>query len=136
MSSVNKVILIGRIGRDPEIRYMQSGKAVANMSLATTSKRKTNDGTVEDTQWHRITMYEKLAEIAGQYAKKGGLVYIEGSIKYGKFTDKDGVEKNTVDIIANQMQLLSRVESSGEPRQRPQAAQQQQSFDNDEDVPF
>ncbi len=139
MSSVNKVILVGRVGRDPELKQMQSGKAVVNLSLATTSKRKTNDGMVEDTQWHRITAYDKLAEIIGQYVQKGSLIYIEGSLKYGKFTDKDGNEKNTTDIVAGQMQMLSgkgesRGSDEGYERPRPQA--KQQSFQEDDDIPF
>lgn len=138
MSSVNKVILVGRVGRDPELKQMQSGKAVVNLSLATTSKRKTNDGMVEDTQWHRITAYEKLAEIIGQYVQKGSLIYIEGSLKYGKFTDKDGNEKNTTDIVANQMQMLGgKTDGRGEERRNNENdRQRQQSFDEDDDVPF
>jgi single-strand DNA-binding protein len=110
MSSVNKAIILGRAGRDTEVRYLQSGAAVANVSLATSTKRKDkNTGEViEDTQWHRITFYERLAEIAGEYIRKGSLVYVEGTIKYGKYTDKDGVERPTTDIIANSLQLLTR----------------------------
>ena len=108
MASVNKVILIGNCGRDPEVRYLPSGQAVANVSLATSSKRKdkTTGEMIEDTQWHRVTFFERLAEIAGEYLKKGHPVYIEGRLKYGKYTDKDGVERNTVDIVATEMQLL------------------------------
>ena len=108
MASVNKVILIGNCGRDPEVRYLPSGQAVANVSLATSSRRKdkTSGEMVEDTQWHRVTFFERLAEIAGEYLKKGRPVYIEGRLKYGKYTDKDGVERNTVDIVATEMQLL------------------------------
>lgn len=139
MSSVNKVILVGRVGRDPEIKYMNSGKAVVNVSLATTSKRKTNDGMVEDTQWHRITAYEKLAEIMGQYVQKGSLIYVEGVLKYGKFTNKDGVEQNTTDIVANQMQMLGgKTEGRGEERRNNEnERQRQQSFEDDSDeIPF
>ena len=139
MSSVNKVILIGRVGRDPEIRQMQSGKSVVNLSLATTSKRKDRDGEfVEDTQWHRLTAYDKLAEIIGKYVQKGSLIYIEGSLKYGKFTDKDGNEKNTTDIVIGQMQMLgSKGESHSETRRNHENEQQrQQSFDEDDDIPF
>lgn len=139
MSSVNKVILIGRVGQDPEIRYLNSGKAVTNISLATTSKRKSEGGYSEDTQWHRITMYDKLAEIAGQYVRKGSMIYVEGTLKYGKFTDKNGVEKNTTDIMANQMQMLGG-KSDGqreERRNNENEQQRQQSFDEDDgDVPF
>ncbi|NDB45183.1 MAG: single-stranded DNA-binding protein [Betaproteobacteria bacterium] len=117
MASVNKVILIGNCGRDPEIRYLPSGQAVANISIATTSRRKDrNTGeTVEDTQWHRVTFYDRLAEIAGEYVKKGRPIYIEGRLKYGKYTDQAGVEKNTVDIIATEMQLLGGREGMGGP---------------------
>ena len=117
MASVNKVILIGNCGRDPEIRYLPSGQAVANVSIATTSRRKdrTSGETVEDTQWHRVTFYDRLAEIAGEYIKKGRPVYIEGRLKYGKYTDQAGVEKNTVDIIATEMQLLGGREGMGAP---------------------
>lgn len=115
MASVNKVILIGNCGRDPEIRYLPSGQAVANVSIATTSRRKDrNSGeTVEDTQWHRVTFYDRLAEIAGEYVKKGRPIYVEGRLKYGKYTDQAGVEKNTVDIIATEMQLLGGREGMG-----------------------
>jgi single-strand DNA-binding protein len=117
MASVNKVILVGNCGRDPEIRYLPSGQAVANVSVATSSRRKDkNTGeTIEDTQWHRVTFYDRLAEIAGEYVKKGQPVYVEGRLKYGKYTDKDGVERNTVDIIATEMQLLGTREGMGGP---------------------
>ena len=117
MASVNKVILIGNCGRDPEIRYLPSGQAVANISIATTSRRKdrTSGETVEDTQWHRVTFYDRLAEIAGEYVKKGRPIYIEGRLKYGKYTDQAGVEKNTVDLIATEMQLLGAREGMGGP---------------------
>jgi single-strand DNA-binding protein len=117
MASVNKVILVGNCGRDPEIRYLPSGQAVANVSVATSSRRKDkNTGeSIEDTQWHRVTFYDRLAEIAGEYVKKGQPIYVEGRLKYGKYTDKDGVEKNTVDIIATEMQLLGKREGMGGP---------------------
>ena len=117
MASVNKVILIGNCGRDPEIRYLPSDQAVANISIATTSRRKdrTSGETVEDTQWHRVTFYDRLAEIAGEYVKKGRPIYIEGRLKYGKYTDQAGVERNTVDIIATEMQLLGAREGMGGP---------------------
>jgi len=118
MASVNKVILMGNCGRDPEVRYLPSGQAVANVSIATSTKRKDkNSGeTVEDTQWHRITFYDRLAEIAGEYVKKGRPIYVEGRLKYGSYTDKTtGVEKNTVDIIATELQLLGGREGMGSP---------------------
>jgi single-strand DNA-binding protein len=90
---------------------------VANISIATTSRRKdrTSGETVEDTQWHRVTFYDRLAEIAGEYVKKGRPIYVEGRLKYGKYTDQAGVEKNTVDIIATEMQLLGGREGMGGP---------------------
>jgi single-strand DNA-binding protein len=118
MASVNKVILVGNCGRDPEIRYLPSGQAVANISIATSSRRKDkNSGeTIEDTQWHRVTFYDRLAEIAGEYVKKGRPVYVEGRLKYGTYVDKTtGVEKNTVDIIATELQLLGGREGMGGP---------------------
>jgi len=116
MASVNKVILVGNCGRDPEIRYLPSGQAVANVSVATSSRRKDrNSGEmIEDTQWHRVTFYDRLAEIAGEYVKKGRPIYVEGRLKYGTYTDKNtGVEKNTVDIIATELQLLGGREGMG-----------------------
>ena len=117
MASVNKVILVGNCGRDPEIRYLPSGQAVANVTLATSSRRKDkNTGeSIEETQWHRITFFDRLAEIAGEYVKKGRPIYVEGRLKYGKFTNKDGVEQNTCDIIATEMQLLGSREGMGNP---------------------
>jgi len=146
MASVNKVILVGNAGRDPEIRYLPSGQAVANVSIATTSRRK-NKATgevIEDTQWHRVTFYERLAEIAGEYLKKGKPVYIEGRIKYGKYTDQSGVEKNTVDIVATELQLLGGRDDAPAPapqRQaqapRPAPAPANSGFeDMDSDIPF
>jgi single-strand DNA-binding protein len=109
---------MGNCGRDPEVRYLPSGQAVANVSIATSTKRKDkNSGeTIEDTQWHRITFYDRLAEIAGEYVKKGRPIYVEGRLKYGTYTDKTtGVEKNTVDIIATELQLLGGREGMGGP---------------------
>ena len=117
MASVNKVILMGNCGRDPEIRYLPSGQAVANVSVATSTRRKDkNTGeSIEDTQWHRVTFYDRLAEIAGEYVKKGRPIYVEGRLKYGKYTDQSGVEKATVDIIATELQLLGGREGMGGP---------------------
>jgi len=115
MASVNKVILIGNCGRDPEVRYTPSGTAICNVSVATSSRRKdkASGESIEDTQWHRVTFYDRLAEIAGEYLKKGRPVYVEGRLKYGKYTDKDGIERNTVDIVAEQMQMLGGREGGG-----------------------
>lgn len=167
MASVNKVILVGNCGRDPEIRYLPSGQAVANVSVATSSRRKDkNSGEmIEDTQWHRVTFYDRLAEIAGEYVKKGRPIYVEGRLKYGKYTGQDGIEKNTVDIIATELQLLGAREGMGGPTggggggdedgggaprraappprpsapaaQRPAAAKPASGFDDmDDDIPF
>ena len=116
MASVNKVILVGNLGRDPEIRYLPSGDPVANITIATSSKYKGKDGNmVEETEWHRITFFGRLAEIVGQYLKKGRSVYVEGRLKTRKYTDKDGVEKYGTDIVAHEMQMLGGREGLGEP---------------------
>jgi single-strand DNA-binding protein len=123
MASVNQVILLGNCGRDPEMRYLPDGKAVANISIATSSKRKdkTTGETIEDTQWHRVTFYDRLAEIAGEYVKKGNPVYVSGRLKYGKYTDKDGVEKSTCDIVATELQLLGQ-RDAGQRQESPRQA--------------
>ena len=115
MASVNKVILIGNLGRDPEVRYTPSGAAVCNISLATTRNWKSKDSgeRQEETEWHRVVFYDRLAEIAGEYLKKGRPVYVEGRLKTRKWTDKDGVEKYTTEIIAETMQLLGGREGGG-----------------------
>jgi single-strand DNA-binding protein len=117
MASVNKAIILGNAGRDPEVRYAQSGMAVCNLSIATSSKRKdkASGEYIEETQWHRVTFYDKLAEIVGQYVKKGMRLYVEGRIVYRKYTDKDGVEKTSTEIVASEMQMLS----SGDHSDRP-----------------
>jgi len=138
MASVNKTILIGAVGRDPEVRYSASGKAIANLSIATSQKRKDKQTGeyVEDTQWHRLKFFDKLAEIVGEYVKKGSTIYVEGQIKYGKFTNKDGMEISTVDIVCDEMTILSRAKD-----QKDQAAEkpkpQGSGFDDmDDDIPF
>ena len=159
MASVKKVIIMGNVGRDPEMRYLPSGMAACNISVATSSKRKDkNTGeTIEDTQWHRVQFFDRLAEICGEYVKKGRPVYVEGRLKYGKYTGQDGVEKNTVDIVATELQLLgSRDDASSsqsappaaaarapapQPRQEPQrqapAPAAGGGFDDmDDDIPF
>ncbi len=104
---INKVILVGNLGNDPETRYTQGGMAVTKISLATSSSRKDKDGNQQErTDWHRVTMFGKLGEIAAEYLKKGSQVYIEGSIRYDKYTGTDGVEKYSTDIIADEMQML------------------------------
>ena len=115
MASVNKVILIGNLGRDPEVRYAPSGSAICNVTLATSRqwKDKTSGERQEETEWHRVVFYDRLAEIAGEYLKKGRPVYVEGRLKTRKWTDKDGVEKYTTEIVADQMQLLGGREGAG-----------------------
>jgi len=115
MASVNKVILIGNLGRDPEVRYAPSGSAICNVTIATSRnwKDKTSGERQEETEWHRVVFYDRLAEIAGEYLKKGRPVYVEGRLKTRKWTDKDGVEKYTTEIVADQMQLLGGREGGG-----------------------
>ena len=115
MASVNKVILIGNLGRDPEVRYAPSGSAICNVTLATSRqwKDKTSGERQEETELHRVVFYDRLAEIAGEYLKKGRPVYVEGRLKTRKWTDKDGVEKYTTEIVADQMQLLGGREGAG-----------------------
>lgn len=117
MASVNKVIIVGNLGKDPEVRYMPNGEAVANITVATTDtwKDKTTGERREATEWHRVAFYRKLAEIAGQYLKKGSQVYIEGSLKTRKWQDKEGHERYTTEIIADTMQMLGRREGGGSP---------------------
>jgi len=108
MASVNKVILVGRLGKDPETRYMPNGEAVTNVTLATSETWKDKNGEKQEkTEWHRVTFYRKLAEIAGEYLKKGGMVYVEGRLETRKWQDKEGKERYTTEIIANEMQMLS-----------------------------
>mgnify|MGYP000999635420 CR=1 FL=1 len=113
--SLNKVILIGRLGRDPEVRYMPNGEAVCNFSVATSETWNDRNGQrVERTEWHNITMYRRLAEISGQYLKKGSQVYLEGRIQSRKYQGKDGIERTAYDIIANEMKMLGgRNDNSG-----------------------
>ena len=112
--SVNKVILLGRLGRDPEVRYMPNGEAVCNFSIATSETWNDRNGQRQErTEWHNITMYRRLAEIAGQYLKKGREVYIEGRIQSRKYTGKDGIERTAYDIIANEMKMVGPREGGG-----------------------
>jgi single-strand DNA-binding protein len=127
---VNKVILVGNLGNDPETRYTQGGMAITTISLATTSVRKDKDGnTQEKTEWHRVKLFGKLGEIAGEYLVKGRQVYIEGRIEYGSY-EKDGVKHYTTDIIADEMQMLGggqREEGGGRESQAPRPQQGQRS---------
>ena len=132
MASVCKVHLVGNIGKDPEVRYSAAGKPIANASLATTSKRKNKEGEmIETTEWHKLTFFDKLAEIVGEYVKKGSLIYVEGTIKYEKFINKNGVEVNTTQIICNEMTILKRAENKEKPAQYDGLPQLE-----DDDLPF
>ena len=130
MASVNKVILIGNLGRDPETRYMPDGGAITNISIATTENWKDKNGEKQEkTEWHRVAFFGKLAEIAGEYLKKGSQVYVEGRLQTRKWQDKDGQDKYTTEIVADRMQMLgSRQgmgggdrEAGGERESRPAA---------------
>lgn len=151
MASLNKVQIIGNLGRDPELRYLPSGDAIANIAVATSykSKDKATGGQKELTEWHRISFFGKLAEIVGQYLKKGSSVYVEGRLQTRKYTDKDGVERYATDIIAEQMQMLGDRQQNEEapaPQQRPASKQQAAPrpaakpapnfSDMDDDIPF
>lgn len=166
MASVNKVIIVGNLGRDPEVRYTPNGSAVCNVTIATSRVRKNKDSgdKTEDTEWHRVVFFDKLAEIAGEYLKKGRSVYVEGRLQTRKWTDKDGVEKYTTEIVASEMQMLGSREGMGggaaaggedsgygggnyeraAPASRPAAAaanrpaaKSSSGFDNmDDDIPF
>ena len=152
MASVNKVILVGNLGADPETRYMPNGDAVCNIRVATTEswKDKQSGEKKEITEWHRVVFYRKLAEIAGQYLKKGSQVYLEGRIRTRKWTYKEGQERYTTEIEANEMQMLGRREGMGDsgPREgsgggsraaptKPAAASSGGGFnDFDDDIPF
>lgn len=132
---INKVILVGNLGNDPDTKYTQAGMAITRISLATTSVRKDRDGNNQErTEWHRVVFFGKLGEIAGEYLRKGSQVYVEGEIRYDKFTGQDGVEKYTTDIVANEMQMLGgRGEGGGGggyggERPQRQAPQRQQEY--------
>jgi single-strand DNA-binding protein len=118
MASVNKVILVGNLGADPETKYLPSGDAVTNIRLATTDrwKDKASGEMKEATEWHRIAFFGRLAEVAGEYLKKGSQVYIEGSLRTRKWQDKDGQDRYSTDIRADVMQMLGRREGGGAPR--------------------
>jgi single-strand DNA-binding protein len=159
---INKAILVGNLGNDPEVKYTQGGLTITKISLATTSVRKDRDGNNQErTEWHRVTFFGKLGEIAGEYLRKGSQVYVEGEIRYDKYTGQDGVEKYFTEIVANEMQMLGvrgegggggggqrgggdfqrgPRESSGPARQAPAAAPAAQPFDDggfsDDDIPF
>ena len=147
MASVNKVIVLGNMGADPEMRYMQNGDAVCNIKIATSEswKDKQTGEKKEATEWHRVVFFRQLAEIAGKYLNKGASVYVEGSLKTRKWTDKDGIERYTTEITGNEMKMLGGRQDSDAPRQQESwtaqsakpAAKQSASFaDMDDDIPF
>ena len=166
MASVNKVIIIGNLARDPEVRYMPSGSAICNVTIATSRswKDKTSGERQEETEWHRVAFFDRLAEIAGEFLKKGKSVYVEGRLRTRKYTDKDGVEKYTTEIVAQEMTMLGSREggagsgsgsgsssdtdmgSAAAPRSAPPArsapatkpaAKSSTGFDDmDDDIPF
>ena len=131
MASVNKVIIVGSLGRDPETRFNPSGDSVTRISVATSWKNKDS----EQTEWHRVVMFGKLAEIASKYLRKGTQVYIEGRLQTSKYTGKDGIERYSTDIIASQMQMLG---MKGETSGRPAPQKQDAPFTNEslEDILF
>jgi len=158
--SVNKVILVGRLGKDPETRYMTNGEAVANVTLATSENWKDKSGEKQEkTEWHNLVFYRRLAEIAGEYLKKGSQIYVEGRIQTRKYTTKEGQERYMTEIIVNEMQMLggkstgggsfevmdqsapaersAPARSAAPARQAPAPASSGSSFDNfDDDIPF
>ena len=115
MASINKVIIIGNLGKDPEVRYMPSGSAICNVTVATSRqwKNKESGDKMEETEWHRVSLFDRQAEVAGEYLKKGSSVYFEGRLKTRKWTDKEGVERYTTEIIADVMQLLGSRQGAG-----------------------
>lgn len=161
MASINKVILIGNLGRDPEVRYTANGAAVCNITIATSRnwKDKNSGEKQEETEWHRVVFFDKLAEIAGEYLKKGKSVYVEGRLKTRKWQDKDGNDKYTTEIVADNMQMLGGRDSNADeeedetPTQQPMkppakrvlekrsttpapAPKSSTGFDDMDDIPF
>lgn len=156
MASVNKVILVGNLGRDPEVRYSADGNAICNISIATTSnwKDKSTGERREETEWHRVVMYNRLAEIAGEYLRKGRPIYVEGRLRTRKWQNKEGQDQYTTEVIADQMQMLGGRDSgdasqgydgaASRPAARPQgqrpaapaAGGSTNLGDLDDDIPF
>jgi len=151
MASVNKVIIVGNLGADPETRYLPSGEAVTNIRVATSDrwKDKTSGEMKEATEWHRISFFGRLAEVAGEYLKKGSQVYVEGQLRTRKWQDKEGQDRYSTDIRADVMQMLGRKEGSGEAREpaaprsepraeaKPAAKKPAGKFDDmEDDIPF
>ena len=138
MASVNKVIILGNVGKDPEVRYMQNGDSVVSVSVATSEswKDKNSGESKENTEWHRVTFYRKLAEVAANYLRKGSSVYIEGRLETKKWTDKAGVERYTTGIVASEMKMLGKAPEAGD-RQAPAKTQAAHGFeDMGDDIPF
>lgn len=144
MASVNKVIIVGNLGKDPEVRYMPSGDAIANIAVATSYKPKDKEPV---TEWHRISFFGKLAEVVGQYLKKGSSIYVEGRLQTRKYTDKDGIERYATEIVAENMQMLGGKGESGDASARPATPEQPAAqrpapkpapnfSDMDDDIPF
>ena len=132
--SVNKVILIGRLGKDPEVRKMTNGESVTNITLATSENWKDKSGVKQEkTEWHNLVFYRRLAEIAGEYLKKGSQVYIEGKLQTRKWQDKEGKDRFTTEIVANEMTMLSG-KVANQPEQQPSKSAGQ--VDDDLDIPF
>jgi single-strand DNA-binding protein len=148
MAGINKVILLGHLGKDPEVRYLEGGTAVANFPLATSESYKTKSGEkVEKTEWHSVTLWKGLAEVAEKYLKKGSLIYIEGSNRTTKYTDKDGTERYQTKIVGTTMQMLSNSNTEGTSEQSkpkpstkmndfPEEARFEKDFGFPEDLPF
>ena len=151
MASVNKVILIGNLGADPETRYMPSGDAITNIRIATTFrwKDKSSGENKEETEWHRVAFFGRLAEVAGEYLKKGSPVYVEGRIRTRKWQDKDGNDRYSTEIVAEAMQLLGSRGGAGEPASAREPAESASGAapkpakapagglsDMDDDIPF
>ena len=149
MASINKVILIGNLGTDPETRYMPNGEAVTNITLATAETWKDKNGEKQEkTEWHRVTFYRKLAEIAGEYLKKGRPVYVEGRLETRKWLDKAGVERYTTEIIASDMKMLGNKPGASSfeteekdndtiaPKSKPVTKSNSGFDDMDDDIPF
>lgn len=152
MASLNRVEIIGNLGNDPEVKYTPSGDAVATISVATTEKWKDkSDQWQEKTEWHRVTLWRRLGEIAGEYLKKGSQVYIAGKLQTRKWTDKEGVERYTTEIVASELLMLGGKSEGGEQRQASRQRQERPTQQNqptrsqssgggfdsmDEDIPF
>lgn len=147
MSSLNHVTLVGRVGKDPELKHTQSGAAVCSLTMATSEKWKDKQSgeTKEATEWHRVVFYDRTAEVAGQYATKGSLILVQGSLKTRKWTDKEGVERYTTEVQARELKLLGKPQGEGgqrlaaapapAPTPRPQQQRGGQG-DFDDDIPF